>query len=100
MRRANYVASERLVPARWEQRLVRTRPVPRAGEGGAHEVLRVAVDRSVDDAPRAATAAENYAVGVALDPIQHLGVTGHERSFLPALERCQASEDEQSANAP
>jgi hypothetical protein len=54
----------------------------------------------VDDASRAATPAEDHAVSVALDSIQHLGVTGHDRSFLPPPERCQASEDEQSANAP
>jgi hypothetical protein len=54
----------------------------------------------VDDTSRTATPAEDDAVGVAFDSIQHLGVTGHERSFLPTQVGCQASEDEQSANAP
>ncbi|WP_170182660.1 hypothetical protein [Blastococcus colisei] len=40
----------------------------------------------MNHAPRTAAAAEDDAVGVAVNSVQHLGVTDHERSFrLPEV---------------
>jgi hypothetical protein len=81
-------------------RLVRAGPIPGARERGADVRLRFAgaVDRGVDDTTHASAATEDDAVGVALNPVQHLSVTDHRRSFRRPPAADKDAEDEHSAN--